>query len=111
MSVAKGRWEEQSRNEREAESLSTAEWNIKKCFSHANFSAGVPSRETKADKKPSLNAVGKRTKKELMRGTLMLTSKTWGQQKALIKQKKWMQEIDADTCIYIKRGRRINLNI
>lgn len=48
----------------------------KKCFSHANFSAGVPGRETKADEKPSLNAEGTRTKKELMRGTLVLTSKT-----------------------------------
>lgn len=62
--------------------------NIKSVFSHANFPAGEPARETKADEKPSLNAVRTCTKDELMRGTLALTRKTRGQQKALIKNEK-----------------------
>jgi len=64
---------------KEREPLSASELNIKSVFSRANFPAGAPVRETKANEKPSLNAVRTCTKDKLMRGTLALTRKTRGQ--------------------------------
>lgn len=87
-SVTKRWWEGKWKNESKTEPPSTAELNIKSVFSHANFPARVPGRETKADEKPSLNAVRTCTKDELMRRTLALTRKTRGQQKALINNEK-----------------------
>lgn len=79
---------------KEREQNRASEHNLKSVFSHANFPAGVPGRETKADEKPSLNAVRTQTKDELMRGTLALTiEKQEGSRRHLLKIKRSLYSV------------------